>query len=411
MDSISGDVAPSLPAPREARPAGELTLGRRRSVVRVPVGGKNPLRLVAPFGTSSKRDSEVDHALRIQTLVSAGADCVQELSTHGEYWRARDQLVESCPVPYATVLAYEVFDRLSVLDTCTQQQADRIAVETLKDQAASGIDYVTIHGSQSQSLMRATDATRSSRVIPVPSRSAVMIGRLTTRFGIENPLHSAFGDLLTVCLSEGLVVSLGSSQRPAAIADALDKAHILELQHQGRLCAEAHEMGVDVLLEGLSHAVPQDLDGYVRTAAALCPGVPVTALGPLPTDIAVGQDHIAAAIGVMFASLYGIALVNIVSSKEHVAMPDEADMVDALRAARVGLHVAELIRQGRESRRDRELSRARQSLDWGRQGELAIDSILAQSLIAAEHLSNGSPCTICKSKCPFVAVPNVDWIQ
>lgn len=369
---------------------------------KVLVGPEYPIRLVAPFGFTSRPDLNSDLASRVHAYVDAGADIVQELSTFGPYAQLRRQLVEEAAVPYGTVLAYEVFDRLSGRRGLSHNEVRDIVLSTTQDQLSAGVSYLTVHAALSRNLLSTTASARERRAIPESSRAGGMIQTIMRRYTIENPLHEYFEDIAALCAESGAAISLGGSLRPAAIVDAMDAVHRAEINTQARHVHTAQRVGVPVMIEGLSHGVEADLHQYVTSVHEACGPVPVTALGPLPTDVAAGMDHVAAAIGVVFAAEAGITLVNIVTSVEHLAMPNEADVVDAIRAARVGLHVAETARAGRSHPRDRAMSRARARLLWSKQRELALFPELVSALIDREALTDGSGCTICGRRCPLV---------
>jgi phosphomethylpyrimidine synthase len=277
-------------------------------------------------------------------------------------------------------------------------------LRVLERQIAQGIDYITVHASITNDFLNNSAPFLSKRLLPLPSRAGGMLVNLFDRFRIDNPINGAFKQIACLCAEAGVAISLGSSFRSAAIADAFDEVQQMELLTQSRLIEAAGESGVQILLEGISHALPQDLEQYITLAQKLCPGIPITALGPLPIDIAVGLDHIAAAIGITFARLFGISLVNIVTSMEHVGMPSLTEIVDALRAARVGLGVADTILTGKHSFPDKSLSKARNNLDWSEQCRFALFPEILAELVSKKGLKNGVSCTICKENCPLKSI-------
>lgn len=369
------------------------------------IGDGQPLRLVAPFGMSSAEDLKCDFVEHVDALVSAGADAVQELSVFGPYSAMREELVEAAPVPYGTVLAYELYSQFSRQQPRTISELHRITLRTLAKQIEDGVSYSTIHASLSHSLIEVTSSQRNQRAIPIPSRAGGLLVRIMRAMRAENPLRSLFEDISRMCSTSGVVISLGASFRPAAIADAMDQTHRAELAEQATLVSMIQEQGGQSLLEGLSHGLPEDVAAYCREAGRLCPGVPITALGPLPVDVAAGMDHIAAAIGIVFGRIAGLSLVNVVSAKEHLSMPTKTDMISALQAARLGAYVAEAIRQTKRSERDRLMSDARNALEWEKMRHYALFPQLVDAYRSAA--ADGRPCSICAHACPLLG-PNPD---
>jgi phosphomethylpyrimidine synthase len=366
------------------------------------IGGNAPIRLVAPFGSSGPEDDVSGLADQIHAYRDEGADAVQELSTHGPYARMRKELIQEAGIPYGTVLAYEVHDRLAGRRSLDANDVADIVNETVLRQISDGVAYMTVHASLSRDLLSSTTGARAERAIPESSRAGGMLQTIMRRYGIDNPLHTEFPRIAAACGSAGVTISLGGSLRPAAIADALDLSHLAELRTQGVLVRGAHKAGASVILEGLSHGVPVDLEDYVRIAQEECGPIPVTALGPLTIDVAAGEDHVAAAIGLVFGAQAGLALVNVVTAKEHLAMPSTEDVCSALRAARVALHVVRAIREGRGAPQDRAMSEARGRLEWSGQVTHALFPALVESIIDRESLSDGGGCRICGRRCPLV---------
>ncbi len=378
-----------------------VVLGRRGGCRRVLVGKDARLRIVAPFGWSSEEGADRDLASTIGRLVQTGADAVQEVSVAGAFGPARADLVACSEVPYGTVLAYEAILSPTFQDARTNSRRERAVIATVEKQLAEGVDYMTVHASVGVALLNESLAARRRRAIALPSRAGAMIVRTMKASQSENPLRRVFPEIVKLCAEANAVISLGSTLRPAAISDALDSAQKLELVEQGRLAAVAHATGTGVLVEGLSHAIPGDIDEYVRTASRECGGAPITALGPLPVDVAAGRDDVAAAIGLFLAQRAGLALVNVVTAKEHIELPEDDDLVSGLQAAIVARHAAEVAAVGRESRRDRQLSEARGRLDWAEQTDRALFPEAYENVNGRGHLPQGSPCTICGQQCPL----------
>lgn len=381
-----------------------VALGRDRERRPFAIGPGQPLRVVAPFGYTSDDDLGTDLTRRVQALADVGADAVQELSTYGPYADERRQVIAACPVPYGTVLAYEVYDRFLSIRHASGVSLVSLVVDVLEKQLVAGVDYVTVHASLSRDLMHSTAEARSRRAIPMSSRAGGLLLTIMQRAGTDNPIHDAFPEILALARDHGAVLSLGSTLRPAAIADTMDSVHQAELNVQGHLARRAHDAGVPTLIEGLSHGLPHDVGRYIDYASAVCDGAPITALGPLPVDIAVGKDDVAFAIGLTLARRAGLALCNVVSATEHVAMPSESAMLAAIRNAKLAAYVADAMACGRTSPRDRAMSVARSRLDWSAQTTHALFPDLLSDLLERTQVRSGQPCTICGRRCPLMGI-------
>src|SRR6202050_219222 len=86
--------------------------------------------------------SEVNEELKkLHTAVHYGADTVMDLSTGGNIHEIREAILRHSPVPIGTVPIYEALARVSKVRELTA----KIMLEVIEEQAAQGVDYMTIH--------------------------------------------------------------------------------------------------------------------------------------------------------------------------------------------------------------------------------------------------------------------------
>jgi phosphomethylpyrimidine synthase len=124
-------------------------------------------------------------------------------------------------------------------------------------------------------------------------------------------------------------------------------------------------------------------------------------LGPLPTDVGAGYDHVAAAIGAAQSSRYGADLVCYITPAEHLALPNETDVIEGVKAARLAVHIGDLTKYPEKTRpQDIAMSKARRDLDW--QGQFT-NALFAED--ALQIRNDRSPecdetvCTMCGEFC------------
>ncbi|MFA5280416.1 MAG: phosphomethylpyrimidine synthase ThiC, partial [Smithellaceae bacterium] len=110
-------------------------------------------------------------------------------------------------------------------------------------------------------------------------------------------LYEEYDRLLDIARRYDMVLSLGDGLRPGAIHDATDQGQLMELIILGQLAARARAAGVQVMIEGPGHVPITEVEANIKLQKKLCQGAPFYVLGPLPTDIAPGYDHITSAIG------------------------------------------------------------------------------------------------------------------
>ena len=119
----------------------------------------------------------------------------------------------------------------------------------------------------------------------------------------------------------------------------------------------------------------------MKVQQTICMGAPFYVLGPLVTDIAMGYDHITAAIGGAVAAMNGAAFLCYVTPAEHLALPNVEDVKQGIIASKIAAHAAD-IAKGIPGARDIDdrMSDARRELDWDKQFECALDPETARAI-------------------------------
>jgi phosphomethylpyrimidine synthase len=132
----------------------------------------------------------------------------------------------------------------------------------------------------------------------------------------------------------------------------------------------------------------------------LCQEAPFYVLGPLVTDMAAGYDHIAGAIGGAVAAMHGANFLCYVTPAEHLRLPTKADVIQGVVAARIAAHAADLAKGLAPAlERERAMARARRSLDWERQFQLALYPDQARAYRTESEIQNEAVCTMCGEYC------------
>ena len=98
-------------------------------------------------------------------------------------------------------------------------------------QARQDVDYMTIHAGV---LFADLPLTRR-RVTGIVSRGGGILARWMVEHERENPLYEAFDEVLAICATYDVTISLGDGLRSGSIADASDAAQFAELRTLGRL--------------------------------------------------------------------------------------------------------------------------------------------------------------------------------
>jgi phosphomethylpyrimidine synthase len=300
------------------------------------------------------------------------SDIVCDVSVRDEpdpIWR---QVVRSGTCIAAGLPVYSHRDRYRGIDRGA-------LLATAEEMLEGGVGLLTIHATPTHEIV----ALAETRIVPWTSRGGgLIIEDLLRGNSSMNAYEETLGELVLLAQRHGGVLSLGASFRSATVFDSADQCQMAEIDRQLTLAHEIRDAGVDVVIESPGHARPSDLKtiaGRLRPA-----GFPVMPLGPIPTDAAIGEDHISSAIGATLFGLAGCAsIIAAVTREEHTGgVPTLASTVEAIRAARVAAHVIDLELLGNDSA-DR---------------EIALERSAAHTCVAGRA---GRGCARCGPTCPL----------
>ena len=173
-----------------------------------------------------------------------------------------------------------------------------------------------------------------------------------------------------------------------------------ELVLLGDLVQRAKKAGVQIMVKGPGHMPINHVEATMTLEKSLCKGAPYFVFGPLLTDIAVGYDHINAAIGGALSSYYGADFLCYVTAAEHLGLPNKEQIHEGVIAARIGAHSGDIAKGiPGAARWDLEMSLARKDLDWDKQMELAIDPPRAKEIRETRNPSGSKGCAMCGKYC------------
>jgi len=406
MQAIAADEGLSPEEIREKVAQGLIVIPKNKRRNTRPVGIGSPLRtkVNANVGTSVDWPHADVEVAKAKIAWEAGADTIMDLSTGGDLFRIRQQILQEIPLPLGTVPVYQAMvqareEGRPVVDITTDE-----IFQTIEVQAEEGVDFVTVHCGLTRKALQ--HLQREGRVTDIVSRGGAFHAGWMLHNDAENPLYEHYDRLLDLALEYDLTLSLGDGMRPGSLADATDRAQVQELITLGELVQRAWERGVQVMVEGPGHLPLDQVELNIKLQKSLCQGAPFYVLGPLVTDIAVGYDHIAAAIGGALAAAYGADFLCYVTPAEHIGLPSKEDVRQGVMAARLAAHAGDLVKGQRAAWEwDRKMAQARKALDWDEQIQLALDSPLAAELRRAKNPSSQENCSMCG---PYCAMRLVD---
>ncbi|MFP4035474.1 MAG: phosphomethylpyrimidine synthase ThiC [Desulfovermiculus sp.] len=362
----------------------------------VLIGQPAAIKVNANIGTSpflNDPDLEVNKA---KTAYQAGAHTVMDLSTGGDLDVIRARILQATPMPLGTVPLYSVAQTyIAAGEDPGKIQAKELFAE-IEKQARQGVDFMTLHcGVSSQA---ATMAREEDRSLGIVSRGGSLLARWMEVNGRENPLLEDYDRLLDICLAHNVTISLGDGLRPGAGSDAGDRAQWEEVIVLAGLAKRARQAGVQVMIEGPGHVPLHLVQSQIQGMKRLCNNAPLYVLGPLPTDIAPGYDHIAGAVGGALAGMAGVDFLCYLTPAEHLTLPNEHDVWQGVKASLVAAHCAEVaLGRGKAVDQNNAISQARKNLDWARITELSLDPDMVSR--RRETFASKEECAMCGDFC------------
>ena len=330
--------------------------------------GRNFLvKINANIGNSAVTSSIGEEVEKMTWAIRWGGDNVMDLSTGKHIHETREWIIRNSPVPIGTVPIYQALEKVNGK---AEDLTWEIFRDTLIEQAEQGVDYFTIHAGV---LLRYVPLT-AKRLTGIVSRGGSIMAKWCLAHHQESFLYTHFEDICEIMKAYDVSFSLGDGLRPGSIYDANDEAQLGELKTLGELTQIAWKHDVQVMIEGPGHVPLHMIKENMDLQLEQCYEAPFYTLGPLTTDIAPGYDHITSGIGAATIGWYGTAMLCYVTPKEHLGLPNKADVKDGIITYKIAAHVADLAKGHPGAQiRDNALSKARFEFRWDDQFNIGLD--------------------------------------
>lgn len=338
------------------------------------IGDNSPIRINCNVGCNSIGDIESElYKLRFIQSCDVKPDMMMDLSLieleEPLYKFIRDKLA----LPFGVVLSYYGFTKSKGF---RWEDVRNVFLGLCRDD----VSFVTIHFTADQDLFA---QAKRIRKIPVTSRGGGIVlhdNKINNRK--KNIFREHIDEIADIALKYDVVISLGSTFRPGTIFDACDSVHIEETIRQLNICRHLQKIGVKVMVENIGHITLEKLLNHSKLLKEF--NAPIMPLGPLPTDSAINEDHIANAIGSSFAAYAGCAhVINCVTRYEHSesVITNEAT-VEAIKVARLSAHIVDLSRNINDAK---------------------LSDIFITNERVKKHscFADGKTCERCSTFCPF----------
>ena len=410
-EAIKGNITPQMEAVAEYErvEVNKILHGLANGTIVIPkninrdtnvcgIGAGLTTKVNANIGSSSKIEDLDLEVKKAKLAVEYGADTVMDLSTGPNLNEFRKAILNEVDVPLGTVPIYEAgVHTLNNNKEIIDMDSD-LFFKVIESQAKEGVDYMTLHCGITKEII--PKIQNQKRKMGVVSRGGTFLASWILHNECENPLYENYDYLLEIAYEYDITLSLGDGLRPGCLQDASDIPQIQELVTLGGLVKRAQEEKVQVMVEGPGHIPLNQIKANMELQKTLCHGAPFYVLGPIPTDIAPGYDHITSAIGGAIAASSGADFLCYVTPAEHLSLPSLEDVKEGVIATKIAAEVAD-VSLGLEKawERESEMAKARRDFDWERQFEIALDSSKPRVYKDKCKIDDNEMCAMCGEYC------------
>ena len=377
-----------------------LPLNLNRKVKPMGIGLGLRTKINASIGTSTDIadiDAEICKAIAAE---KAGADTLMELSVGGDLDAIRREVLAAVSLPVGNVPLYQAFCEAAAKYGDPNRLDEEMLFDIIEQQCADGISFMAVHCGINLYTIERLEKQGYRYGGLVSKGGASMVAWMKAN-KMENPLYAKFDRVINILKKYDVVLSLGNGLRAGSIGDSFDRAMIQELLINCELAEEGRSMGCQMMVEGPGHVPMDEIEANIILQKRMSNHAPYYMLGPLPTDVGAGYDHVVAAIGAAQSARYGADLICYITPAEHLALPTEADVIEGVKVARLAAHIGDLTKYPARTRpQDIAMSKARRDLDWKGQFQNAL---FAEDAIRIRNDRSPScdtdVCTMCGEFC------------
>ncbi|MCZ7664343.1 MAG: phosphomethylpyrimidine synthase ThiC [Thermoleophilia bacterium] len=371
----------------------------------VGIGQGLRTKVNASIGTSSDIVDIEAEIRKARAAEEEGADTLMELSVGGDLDHVRRQVLAATDLPVGNVPLYQAFCEATRRYHDPDKLDEELLFHLIEQQCADGMSFMAIHcGINLYTVERLR--RQGYRYGGLVSKGGTFMVSWMLANRRDNPLYEKFDRVVDILRRYDVVLSLGNGIRAGAIDDSSDRAQVAELIINCELAEIGREMGCQMMVEGPGHVPLDEIEGNIQLQKRMSGNAPYYVLGPLPCDVGAGYDHVTAAVGAASSSRYGADLICYITPAEHLALPDEQDVREGVRVARLAVHMGDIVKLGERGRLlDREMAKARRRMQWDRQFELGLFGKEARSIRDSRTPADEDTCTMCGN---FCAAKNAD---
>lgn len=371
---------------------------KHKSISPLAIGKGLKTKVNANIGTSKDR-TDIDLELKkVRISVAAGADTIMDLSTGGDIKAIRKAIIKESSLIIGTVPIYQAAVQMLNSKKAIVEMTAEDMFRVIEENGEDGVDFITVHCGITKKSIGCLEI--GGRHLGIVSRGGSFLANWIRCNKRENPLYEQYDKLLELAGHYDMVLSLGDGLRPGCIADATDRAQVEKLITLGELTKRARDQGVQVMIEGPGHVPIREIKANVELEKSLCQGAPFYVLGPIPTDIAPGYDHITAAIGGAIAGSAGADFLCYVTPAEHLRLPTIEDVKEGIIASKIAAHIADIAKGVPGAiEKDLLMAKYRDEFNWEGQVNISIDPEKVRACLETSESAGKEGCTMCGEFC------------
>jgi phosphomethylpyrimidine synthase len=401
MKKVAEDENKDTEAIRELVGRGEIVIPvhpNRPDQHIVGIGTGLRTKVNASIGTSSDiKDIELEKR-KARIAEQEKADTLMELSTGGNLDTVRREVLSTTRLPVGNVPLYQAFSEAGRKYHNPNKLDPEYLFELIERQLADGISFMAIHcGINRFSIERLRK--QGYRYGGLVSKGGTFMVSWMEYNNRENPLYEQFDRVCSLMKKYDAVLSLGNGIRAGAIHDSHDRAQVAEMVINCELAEIGRDMGCQMMVEGPGHVPLDEIAGNIMLEKRMSGNAPYYVLGPLPADSGAGYDHITSAIGAASSARYGADLICYITPAEHLALPNEDDVREGIRATRLAARIGDIAADPTKRDLEKRVALARRDTRWDDQMELLMFPEAAKKIRTDRTPENQRTCTMCGDFC------------
>jgi 5-hydroxybenzimidazole synthase len=370
----------------------------RKSQKVVGIGFGLRTKVNASIGTSSDIADLGLEIRKAQAAEEEKADTLMELSTGGDLDLVRREILANCNLPVGNVPLYQAFSEASRKYKNPNKLDKEYLFELIERQLADGMSFMAIHcGINKFSIERLRK--QGYRYGGLVSKGGTFMVSWMEYNNCENPLYEEFDRVCNLMKKYDAVLSLGNGIRAGAIHDSHDRAQMAEMVINCELAELGRDMGCQMMVEGPGHVPLDEIEGNIMLEKRMSGGAPYYVLGPLPCDSGAGYDHITSAIGAANSARYGADLICYITPAEHLALPNEDDVREGVRATRLAARIGDIAKYPERREQEKKVALSRRDTNWEEHFDLLMFPEKAKEVRKSRSPGNEKTCTMCGDFC------------